>query len=352
MDYIFDNDRPIYIQIVEKLRIEIVSGNLKQGERLPSVRELALIARVNPNTMQKALVELESEGLIYTERTNGKFVTEDKKLIEKIKKELAKEKVNNYLNDMKNIGITHEEAMQYLQELGGIKMELLECKNLYKEFDNKQILKDINLKIPRGKIVGLLGKNGTGKSTLIKLINDLLTPSKGEILINGEKPGVNSKMIISYLPERTYLDKEMTIKQVIQYFTEFYENFNSEKALKLLKDLDLEVDKKLAKMSKGMQEKVQLILVMSREADLYILDEPLGGVDPATRDYILDTILSNFNEGASVIISTHLIADIERILDEVIFIDKGEIVLTSPADELRNKENTSIDEIFRRYFKC
>jgi len=231
-------------------------------------------------------------------------------------------------------------------------MELLECKNLYKQFDNKQILKNINLKIPRGKIIGLLGKNGTGKTTLIKLINDLLTSTSGEVLINGEKPGVKSKEIISYLPERTYLDKEMTIKQAIKYFEEFYKNFSSEKAIKLLKVLDLDVNSKISKMSKGMQEKLQLILVMSREAELYVLDEPLGGVDPATRDYILDTILSNFNEGASVIISTHLIADIERILDEVIFIDKGEIVLVSSADELRNKENASIDEIFRRCFKC
>ena len=231
-------------------------------------------------------------------------------------------------------------------------MELVECKHLYKEFDGKPILKDIHITIPRGKIIGLLGKNGTGKTTLIKLINDLLTPSSGEVLINGEKPGVASKKIISYLPERTYLDKEMLIKQVLQYFAEFYENFRMEKAVQLVKDLDLDMETKLSKMSKGMQEKLQLILVMSREADLYILDEPLGGVDPATRDYILDTILSNFHEGASVLISTHLIADIERILDEVIFIDKGEIVLTSGADELRNKEQASIDEIFRRYFKC
>jgi len=231
-------------------------------------------------------------------------------------------------------------------------MELLECKNLCKEFDNKPILQDINLKIPRGKIIGLLGKNGAGKTTLIKLINDLLTPTSGEILINGEKPGVHSKEIIAYLPERTYLDKGMTINQAIKYFEEFYKNFDSEKAKKLLKDLDLDINKKISKMSKGMQEKLQLILVMSRKAELYILDEPLGGVDPATRDYILDTILSNFSEGASVIISTHLISDIERILDEVIFVDQGKIILTSSADELRNKENASIDEVFRRYFKC
>ena len=231
-------------------------------------------------------------------------------------------------------------------------MELVECKNLCKTFDEKQILENINLTIPRGKIIGLLGKNGTGKTTLIKLINDLLTPTSGEVLINGKKPGMESKKIISYLPERTYLDKTMKVSQVITFFEEFYDNFNKEKAIKLLKDLNLELNQRISQMSKGMQEKLQLILVMSRDAELYILDEPLGGVDPATRDYILDTILTNFNEGASVIISTHLIADIERILDEVIFIDKGKIYLASPADELRSKENASIDEIFRRCFKC
>ena len=231
-------------------------------------------------------------------------------------------------------------------------MELLECIHLSKEFDNKKVLNDLNFKIPRGKIVGLLGKNGTGKSTLIKLINDLLTPTSGEVLINGKTPGVESKKIISYLPERTYLDKGMFVKDVVKFFEEFYEDFDSDKAYELLAKLELDKDMKLTKMSKGMQEKVQLILVMSRKADLYILDEPLGGVDPATRDYILDTILTNFNEGASVIISTHLISDIERILDEVIFVDHGQVVLTSSVDELREKENDSIDGIFRRMFKC
>ena len=231
-------------------------------------------------------------------------------------------------------------------------MKLLEINNLNKSFDNKEILKDINLSIQSGKIIGLLGKNGVGKTTLIKLINDLLTPTSGEILIKGQKIGVETKKVISYLPERTYLNKQMKVSEVISYFEDFYDNFDSKKAKKLLKDLDLDINQKLAKMSKGMQEKVQLVLVMSRNADLYVLDEPLGGVDPATRDYILDTILSNFNENASVIISTHLISDIEKILDEVIFIDKGQIVLQSDADKLRKKENASIDEIFRRMFKC
>ena len=231
-------------------------------------------------------------------------------------------------------------------------MKLLEVKKLNKSFDNKKVLKDINFSIDKGKIIGLLGKNGVGKTTLIKLINDLLTPTSGEILVNGNKIGVETKKVISYLPERTYLNKQMKVSEVISFFEDFYEDFDSKKAKKLLKDLDLDINQKLTKMSKGMQEKVQLVLVMSRKADLYVLDEPLGGVDPATRDYILDTILSNFDENSSVIISTHLISDIEKILDEVIFIDKGEIVLQSDADKLRNKEKSSIDEIFRRMFKC
>lgn len=229
---------------------------------------------------------------------------------------------------------------------------LIKCKKLSKSFGTKEVLKGIDLEIPRGKIIGLLGPNGMGKTTLIKLINDLLTPTEGEILVNGNPVGVESKKIISYLPERTYLDKSMTVEETLTFFDEFYDNFSKEKALELLKDLKLSPKDRISKMSKGTQEKLQLILVMSREADLYILDEPLGGIDPATRDYILDTILSNFKEGASVLISTHLISDIERILDEVIFINEGKIILTSDTDSLREKEKTSIDEIFRRKFKC
>lgn len=231
-------------------------------------------------------------------------------------------------------------------------MCLVEFKNVYKNFDEKEILKDISFKIEKGKIVGLLGKNGMGKTTIIKLLNDLLTPTSGEVLFDGKNIGVESKKRISYLPERTYLDKMMTVAEVFKYFMDFYDDFKLDKARRLLESLDLKEDAHLNKMSKGMLEKLQLVLVMARDADLYVLDEPLGGVDPATRDYILDTILSNFNEGASVLISTHLISDVERILDDIIFVNKGEIVLTSSADELRSKENESIDEIFRRMFKC
>ncbi len=228
---------------------------------------------------------------------------------------------------------------------------ILEVKNIEKSFDNKKIIDDISFNIESGKIVGLLGRNGSGKTTIIKMINDLLTVDKGEILIDGEKIGPKTKAVVSFLPERTYLESNQTIKQVLMFFEDFYSDFDREKAEKLLLDLDLDINASLSKMSKGMKEKIQLILVMSRRAKLYILDEPLGGVDPATRDKIMETILSNFGEDSSLLITTHLIADVEKILDEVIFIDKGKIILNENADKLREKEKASINEIFRKKVK-
>ena len=227
---------------------------------------------------------------------------------------------------------------------------VLEYKSVNKSFGEKQVLKDINLKIESNKIVGLLGKNGSGKSTLFKLANDLLVPTSGEVLIEGKKVSVESKKIVSYLPERPYLEANMKVSEAVELFKTFYEDFDTEKADKLLKDLELDRDMRLSKMSKGMKEKVQLVLVMSRKAKIYILDEPLGGVDPASRDYILKTILKNFDENSTLLISTHMISDIEKILDEVIFIDGGKIILQENADELRKKNKGSIDEIFRREF--
>ena len=231
-------------------------------------------------------------------------------------------------------------------------MELIEFRNLSKNYGAKQALIDINLKIEKGKIYGLLGPNGSGKTTLIKIINDLLQPSTGEILVKGKEPGIESKKIISYLPERTYLNMNMKVSELIQFFKDFYQDFDEKKALKLLNKLKINENDKLKNMSKGTKEKVQLVMVMSRKADLYILDEPIGGVDPASRDYILDTILTNFNEGSSIIICTHLIADIEKILDQVIFINQGKIVLNEDADTIRKKKKTTIDKLFREEFKC
>lgn len=227
---------------------------------------------------------------------------------------------------------------------------ILEYKAINKNFGEKQVLKDINLKIKSNKIIGILGKNGSGKSTLFKLANDLLTPTSGEIIIDGNPVSIDSKKVVSYLPERTYLDQSLKVCDALTLFETFYEDFDREKAEKLLQDLDLDINMRLSKMSKGMKEKVQLVLVMSRRAKIYILDEPLGGVDPASRDYILKTILKNFNKNTTLLISTHMIADIEKILDEVVFIDNGEIILHEDTETLRKKENGSIDEIFRRRF--
>lgn len=231
-------------------------------------------------------------------------------------------------------------------------MNLIEIKDLTKSYGKKQALKDINLTIEPGNIYGLLGPNGSGKTTLIKIINNLLTPTSGEIKIKGNTPGIESKKIISYLPERTYLNMNFKVKEVLGYFEDFYDNFDRKKALTLLRKLNINPEDKLKTMSKGTKEKVQLILVMSRKADLYILDEPIGGVDPASRDYILETILSNFDNKASMIISTHLIQDIESILDNVIFINKGKIILNDKADNIRTERNQTIDQVFREEFKC
>lgn len=227
---------------------------------------------------------------------------------------------------------------------------VVECKGLSKKYKDFFALKQVDLKLERGKIIGLVGPNGSGKTTLIKLINGLLVPTEGEILINGTVPGPETKARVSYLPDNNYLSNWMTVTQMIDFYGDFYIDFNENKAYSMLADLGLDPKQKFKTMSKGMKEKVQLVLVMSRKAKIYILDEPLGGVDPASRDYILQTILKNFDENATLLISTHMISDIEKILDEVIFIDNGEIVIQSDADELRKKENCSIDEIFRRKF--
>ncbi|HBV87200.1 MAG TPA: ABC transporter ATP-binding protein [Desulfosporosinus sp.] len=229
---------------------------------------------------------------------------------------------------------------------------ILECKSLTKKFGSKTAVSDVNLSIERGQIVGLLGPNGSGKSTIIKLANELLTPTSGTILISGKEPGVETKKIVSYLPEKTYLNDWMRVHQIIELFSDFYDDFNPGRAYEMLKSLNINPSDRLKTMSKGTKEKVQLILVMSREAELYLLDEPIGGVDPAARDYILKTIISNYNEKATIIISTHLISDIENILDYVVFINQGQVVLTSSVDDIRDEKGKSIDLLFREVFKC
>ena len=231
-------------------------------------------------------------------------------------------------------------------------MSILECRALTKNYGAKTVLDSVDLTIEPGRIVGLLGPNGSGKTTLIKLANGLLTPTSGEILIDGKAPSRATKAIVSYLPDRNTLPGWMTIAQALDYYGDFYADFRRGVAEAMLMNLGLDRAQKIKTLSKGMREKTQLILTMSREAKLYLLDEPIGGVDPATRDFILNTIISNYNPEAAVVISTHLIADVENILDDVAFLSRGHLLLQSSADELRAREGKSVDAVFREVFRC
>lgn len=229
---------------------------------------------------------------------------------------------------------------------------ILQCSHISKQYGSLTALNDVSFTIDPGRIVGLLGPNGSGKSTFIKLATGLLTPTKGEITICGFPVGVESKKRVAYLSDKNFLNESQKIEQIFNFFNDFYENFDMHKAYEMLTRLNIDPKSRLKTLSKGTKEKVQLILVMSRNADLYLLDEPIGGVDPAARDYILNTILSNYNEQGSIIISTHLIADIEPVLDDIIFIKEGNLVLTSTVDAIREENGKSVDALFREVFKC
>ena len=229
---------------------------------------------------------------------------------------------------------------------------IIQANNLSKSFGSLQALNNVNFSLQPGRIVGLLGPNGSGKTTLLKIMNGLLEPSGGEIRIGGELPGIATKKIVSYLPERTYLNDWMKVQDIITFFNDFYEDFDPAKAHAMMDDMDIDKTARLKTLSKGTKEKVQLILVMARAAQLYLLDEPIGGVDPAARDYILRTILNKYNPEACIMISTHLITDVEQIFDDIIFLKKGEVVLNDNVDDIRDREGKSIDMLFREVFKC
>ena len=231
-------------------------------------------------------------------------------------------------------------------------MPVLECKGLTKRFGRTAALDEVSLTVEPGRIVGLLGPNGSGKTTLIKLANGLLTPDGGYIAVCGTAPGRESHSLVSYLPERTAIPTWMTARQLLDFYGDFYQDFRREAAEEMLDHLGIQPRQAVKQMSKGTREKVQLIMVMSRAAKLYLLDEPIGGVDPATRDYILSTIIGNYNPDAAVVISTHLIADVEKVLDEVIFISQGRVALQSTVDDIREEKGMSVDELFREVFKC
>ncbi len=231
-------------------------------------------------------------------------------------------------------------------------MAIIEISGLTKSFGELRALDDVSLSLEKGQIIGLLGPNGSGKTTLIKILNGLLQPTAGSVSINGMAPGVGSKKIVAYLPDRNALPDYMDAKKLMDMYQDFFEDFDRERAEAMIRDLGIDMKQTMKKMSKGTKEKLQLCLVMARQAQVYLLDEPIGGVDPATRDYILRTIISNYNEDAVVIISTHLISDIESVLDDVIFIKEGKIVLHRAADDIREEKGESIDGLFREVFKC
>ena len=231
-------------------------------------------------------------------------------------------------------------------------MARIEIENLTKEFGTLTALDNVVLELEKGQIVGLLGPNGSGKTTLIKIMNGLLTPTAGAVSINGIKPGIETKKIVAYLPDRNSLPEYMTTRQLIELYQDFFDDFNIVKAETMISELGIDMSQQMKRMSKGTKEKLQLCLVMAREAEVYLLDEPIGGVDPATRDYILRTIISNYNEDAVVIISTHLISDIESVLDDVIFLKEGKVVLHKKADDIREETGESVDQLFREVFRC
>ena len=230
--------------------------------------------------------------------------------------------------------------------------DLLRCENVWKGYGSKNVLTGVNLQIQGGRIVGLLGPNGSGKTTLMKLVNGLLVPNQGSILIDGYAPGPESKKLVSYLPDANYLPDWMRVQDLVVMFADFYADFDAAKAAQMLKDLKISGSERLKTLSKGTKEKVQLILAMSREAQLYMLDEPIGGVDPAARDSILHTIISNYSENAAVLISTHLISDIEQLLDEAVFLRDGQIMLHKSVDAIREEDGKSVDDLFREVFRC
>lgn len=228
---------------------------------------------------------------------------------------------------------------------------LIQCEDVWKSYGKQEALRGLNLRLESGKIVGLLGPNGSGKTTLIKILNGLLRPEHGTVLIDGQEPGVYTKSVVSYLPDKPYFADWMKVSDLFDLFEDFYQDFDRGRAENMCQTLQIDISRRMKTLSKGTKEKVQLILVMSRQAKLYLLDEPIAGVDPAARDFILTTILNNYNPNGTVLISTHLISDVERVLDEVVFIQNGQVVRQEQVDEIREQEGMSVDELFRDEFR-
>ena len=329
--------RPVYVQLIEQLELALVAGEFPPGSRIPPVRELAADAGVNPNTMQRALQDLESRGLLQAQRTAGRTVTANDTVLQALRRKRAATLARDFLQQMHALGMTAAEVETLLRET---------------ETSEKAALDGVDFTVEPGKLVGLLGPNGSGKTTLIKISAGLLTADSGTVCIDKAPVGVYTKAITSYLPDRMALPTEFTAADAVSLYTDFFADFDRTKANAMLADLHLNQHDRIGAMSKGTQEKMQLCLTMSRAAKLYLLDEPLGGVDPAAREYILNTILHNYSEDAALVLSTHLIGDIEKVLDEVIFLKDGSVMRQVGVDELREETGTSVDAYFREAYKC
>ena len=331
-------------------------GRIPPGAHLESVRELAAAAGVNPNTMQRALAYMESEGLLRTERTAGRYITDDAALLERLRRRSAhKIAKNTWIKcGISAMGRTRPQSLRPSGAKRRKRYEwILTCEGLSKRYGKSQTALDgVELHLEPGRIVGLLGPNGSGKTTLIKLANGLLQPSAGTVKIAGMTPGPETKALVSYLPDAAYLPDRMQVEQLVEMFRDFYADFDLNRAKEMLDRLSISPKAALKSLSKGNKEKVQLILAMSRRAKCYLLDEPIGGVDPAAREYILNTILTNYNEDALVVLSTHLIEDVEPVLDEAVFLKEGRVLAHRAVDEIRETEGKSVDAYFREVFKC
>lgn len=340
----FDSQRPIYLQLLEDFKIKISNGEWKAGEKIDSVRNLAKIYEVNPNTVQKALAELERDGFCESRRTAGRFVTEDTKLISKLENKTFEKIADDFIQGAKNLNLEKDEAIEQLREYWEWKM--IDIKNLTMVYGDRAVLDKLDLKLEEGQIIGLLGENGSGKTTLLRILAGLERNYKGDVKIKGENPGGLTNSLISYQPDHLAIDDNLKIVEIVDLYRKFYEDFQSNKFYDLLEKFDISKDLKMKECSKGMRDKVQIALTLSRKAKIYLLDEPISGVDPKSRKIVIDTIIDNFDYQGILLISTHLISAVENILDVAIFLDKGKIIINQSADEIREDKGMTIEEYF------
>lgn len=354
MEFIINPKEPIYTQIINYMKKQIIKGLLKGGDRILSVRECASELKVNPNTIQRAYTELEDDGLIYTQRGIGKFVVDDKGKVKELQIDMLKEVVDNFIRETKDLGVSKDDIISILNERynwGGNKLNnVVEATEIYKSLGGKEILKGISLTLAKGRVLGVLGPNGQGKTTLLNVLSGFLKANTGDIKIDNLKVSVESKKIVSFLQEKSNLSRWMSVNDAIGFYSDFFQDFDNEKMENLLEVMKIDKKIKVKNLSKGMLEKLCLSLTLSRKAKLFILDEPISGVDLITREKIVDTIIDNIDGESSMIITTHYVGELERVFDEVAFLGDGKILEHGDAEDLRIKYGKSIEDIYKEIF--